>query len=264
MSVDDRQLPAVSLSCVTHHYPGAPLATLDAVTLMIARKERVALIGPSGAGKSSLLALMDGRLGEWTGRASVLGHPIQPGLWQTRERRADIGFVFQEFALIDRATVRQNVMNGRLGRIGVTSSLLGKFGTEDERAVTQALEDVGLIDLAERRTDQISGGQRQRVAIARCLAQEPKLVLADEPISNLDPMRAQTILQLLTGLAAKRDITVIFSSHQPELASKFADRILGLSNGKVIMDTPTSQLTSLQMDVLYQTSEQPEAQRKTG
>ncbi|KZL22154.1 Phosphate-import ATP-binding protein PhnC [Pseudovibrio axinellae] len=264
MTTKTRQHPAVTLSSVSHQYSGARQATLDAVSLTIPKRERVALIGPSGAGKSSLLALLDGRLASWTGQASVLGKTVLPGQKLSRAHRADIGFVFQEFALIERASVWQNVLNGRLGRMGTLASLMGRFSVEDERAVTQALEDVDLIDLTERRTDQLSGGQRQRVAIARCLAQEPKLILADEPISNLDPMRAEAVLQLLTSLAAKRDITVIFSSHQPELASKFADRILSLADGKIIVDRPTSELTSLDMRVLYQASEQPQLLRKIG
>lgn len=264
MTFKNRQHPAISLSSVSHQYPGAAQKTLDAVTLTIPTKERVALIGPSGAGKSSLLALLDGRLANWSGDAAVLNNIIQSGQRRPRQNRADVGFIFQEFALIDRATVRQNVLNGRLGRISVLSSLLGKFSKDDERAVSQALEDVDLLELADRRTDQLSGGQRQRVAIARCLAQEPKLILADEPISNLDPIRAEAVLQLLTSLAAKRDITVVFSSHQPELVSKFVDRILSLSNGKIIVDRQTSQLTSLDMRVLYQASEQLEPLRKIG
>lgn len=251
MNEADRHRMIIELKNISHRYRDAARLTLDNVDLQINARERVALIGASGAGKSSLLALIDNRLTNWHGQAFVLQHPVAVGKKRSQQQRADVGFIFQEFALIDRASVLQNVLNGRLGRTSKWASLLGKFSDHDYAAAHQALQDVGLEDVATRRTDQLSGGQRQRVAIARCLAQEPKLILADEPISNLDPERAASVLQLLSDLALKRELTVIFSSHQPDLAVQYSDRLIGMSNGRIVLDQPSSTVFSNQLAKFY-------------
>ncbi|UWQ44004.1 phosphonate ABC transporter ATP-binding protein (plasmid) [Leisingera aquaemixtae] len=240
---------AFTLNAVSHHFDGA--AALREVSLSAAPGERVALLGPSGAGKSTLLALLDGRLRGWRGEAEVLGVPLSATHAPPREQRTGAGFIFQEFALVDRLTVYQNVMNGRLSRMRIWPSLWGRFGEHDHLKTAAALDDTGLSDLARRRADQLSGGQRQRVAIARCLAQDPRLILADEPVSNLDPAHAERILGLITGAADKRGIGVIFSSHQPDLARRFADRIVGLRAGAVQFDKPSAQVTSDDIAELY-------------
>ncbi|WP_050605681.1 phosphonate ABC transporter ATP-binding protein [Ruegeria sp. 6PALISEP08] len=241
--------PVISLNAVSQHFASA--AALTDVSLSVQPGESVALLGPSGAGKSTMLALLDGRLSGWQGEAQVLGKPLLATGIPSREDRANTGFVFQEFALVDRQSVYQNVMNGRMGRMNIWSSLWGRFREEDHMCVTRALQDTGLSDLASRRADQLSGGQRQRVAIARCLAQEPELILADEPVSNLDPAHAERILSLITSSARSRGIGVIFSSHQPDLSRRFAERIIGLRDGVVLFDKPSAQLTSGDIDELY-------------
>lgn len=240
---------AFTLNSVSHNFGGT--AALRDLSLSAASGERVALLGPSGAGKSTLLALLDGRLRGWQGKAEVLGVPLSAKHKPPRELRTDVGFIFQEFALVDRLTVYQNVMNGRLARMRIWPSLWGRFGEQDHLKVAAALEDTGLSDLARRRADQLSGGQRQRVAIARCLAQGPKLILADEPVSNLDPAHAERILGLLTGAASKRGIGVVFSSHQPELSRRFAARTVGLKAGAIQFDKPSGQVTSDDISALY-------------
>lgn len=240
---------AFTLNTVSHHFDGA--AALLEVSLSAASGERVALLGPSGAGKSTLLALLDGRLRGWRGAAEVLGVPLSVKHAPPRDLRIGVGFIFQEFALVERLTVYQNVMNGRLARMRTWSSLLGRFGDQDHLKVATALEDTGLSGLARRRADQLSGGQRQRVAIARCLAQEPRLLLADEPVSSLDPAHAERILGLITGAASKRGIGVVFSSHQPDLSRRFADRIVGLRAGSLHFDKPSGQVTSDDIAELY-------------
>ncbi len=239
----------VALSNISHQFDG--IAALQDVSLTVKPGEIVVLLGASGAGKSTLLSLLDGRLDEWQGQAEVLGSKLSEGTAPTRQKRTEVGFIFQEFALVDRLSVYQNVMNGRLGHMRVWQSLWGRFDERDHMAVSAALRDTGLADLARRRTDQISGGQRQRVAIARCLAQEPKLILADEPVSNLDPAHAEKILALITGQARKRGIGVIFSSHQPELSQRFADRIVGLRQGEILFDSPAGQITQDHIKQLY-------------
>lgn len=232
------------------HYGEEPRA-IDQVSLNIAAGECVALLGPSGAGKTTLLTLLDGRLRDWQGRVSVLDTPFEPNRALPLAKRADTGFIFQEFALVERSTVMRNVMNGRLGRMPGWRALLGNVSKADMDIARSALSDCGIADLADRRVDSLSGGQRQRVAIARCLAQEPQLILADEPVSNLDPSRAADILTLLTSAAQARGATTVFSSHQPELARRFADRIIGMRNGRIVFDVATRDLTDDATAALY-------------
>ncbi len=240
---------AVRLCDLSHVHPGAQMQALSNINLSVEKGEILALIGPSGAGKSTLLALLGGQLTGWQGQASILGDALSPQHPPARNMRIKTGFIFQEFALIERATVRQNVLNGRLGRAGRLASLFGRFSVADLAAVEAALMDAGIADLADQRVDRISGGQRQRVAIARCLAQEPQLILADEPVSNLDPARAEAILALISGPA--RRATVIFTSHQPELALRFATRVVGLKKGKIVFDAAPEALGSAQIEALY-------------
>jgi phosphonate transport system ATP-binding protein len=240
---------AAALCDVTHQFDEHP--ALSNISLTLKEGETVAFLGPSGAGKSTLLALLDGRLRNWRGTAEVLETPYSATARPPRDARSEVGFIFQEFALVDRLSVYQNVMNGRLGRMRTWQSLWSRFGERDHLVVSGVLEDTGLIDLAARRADKLSGGQRQRTAIARCLAQEPKLILADEPVSNLDPANAEKILGLITGAARKRGITVVFSSHQPELSQRFADRVIGLRDGKLLFDYPSAQVSAADISELY-------------
>ncbi|SFU15779.1 phosphonate ABC transporter ATP-binding protein [Sedimentitalea nanhaiensis] len=233
---------AAQIDDLSFAHLGTDLPALDRVSLFVPAGESVALLGPSGAGKTTLLALLDGRLQGWAGRVSVLGAPLDPDHPPPRARRPDTGFVFQEFALVERSTVLRNVLNGRLGRMSPLRALLGSPTAHDLGIARTALADCGIADLAERRVDSLSGGQRQRVAIARCLAQEPRLILADEPVSNLDPARAGEILALLTAAARARGATAMFSSHQPDLARRFAQRIIGIRGGRIVFDVPTSEL----------------------
>jgi phosphonate transport system ATP-binding protein len=243
---------AVALQNLLHRYPGEDRDTLAIPRLEIGAGERVALIGASGAGKSTLLRLLDGRLRGWSGRARVLDHDLDPHAPPPRAWRCETGFVFQEFALIEQATVRQNVMNGRLGRTDPVRSLLGRFTEEDEQAVQRAMRDVGIEEFADRRADQLSGGQRQRVAIARCLAQEPSLLLADEPVSNLDPVTAEMVLELLREGAARRNATLLVTSHQPPLVARFVDRFVALYSGRVVFDGPPEALHDERLIGIYE------------
>ena len=242
---------AARIEDLSFAHPGAGMPALERVSLAIPAGESVALLGASGAGKTTLLALLDGRLRGWRGHVAVLGMPLDPDSPPPRARRADTGFVFQEFALVERATVLGNVLNGRLGRMSPLRAVLGSPSRRDLEVARAALADCGISDLAERRVDSLSGGQRQRVAIARSLTQEPRLILADEPVSSLDPARAAEILTLLNGAAKARDATVLFSSHQPELARRFAQRIVGMRGGRIVFDLPTTELNDDLTSDLY-------------
>ena len=242
---------AIHIDDLSFRHADADARAIDQVSLNISAGECVALLGPSGAGKTTLLTLLDGRLRDWQGRVSVLGTPFEPNRVLPLEKRADTGFIFQEFALVERSTVMRNVLNGRLGRMPGWRALLGNASTSDTDIARSALSDCGIADLADRRVDSLSGGQRQRVAIARGLAQEPHLILADEPVSNLDPSRAADILTLLTSAAQARGATTVFSSHQPELARRFADRVIGMRNGRSVFDVSTRDLTDDATSALY-------------
>ena len=244
-------LVSVLATGLVHTYVGNRSGALASVDLAVERGEVVALVGPSGAGKSTLLTLLDGRLRGWQGAASVLGLPLRPDRPPDRARRAEVGFIFQEFALVERASVWRNVLNGRLGRTDPLASLLGRSTAADDAAAEAALLDTGIAELRDRRVDKLSGGQRQRVAIARCLAQEPKLILADEPVSNLDPMRSERILSLLAQTARQRGATLLFTSHQPELAALVADRIVAMRDGRVVFDGPPERLDPAGLDTIY-------------
>ena len=242
---------AIQIDDLSFTHPGADLRALEHISLAAAVGESIALLGPSGAGKTTFLTLLDGRLRGWRGRVSVLGASLDPDHPPPRTRRPDTGFVFQEFALVERSSVLRNVLNGRLGRMSPLRAVLWTPHSRDFERARAALADCGIADLAERRVDSLSGGQRQRVAIARCLAQEPRLILADEPVSNLDPARAAEILTLLTGAARARGATVVFSSHQPDLARRFADRIVGMRDGRIAFDVAVGDLNEAATAELY-------------
>lgn len=242
---------AVHIEDLGFAHPGAAARVLDGLSLHIGQGEALALLGTSGAGKTTLLTLLDGRLQGWTGRVSVLGRALDPAMPPPAATRPDIGFIFQDFALVERSSVLRNVLNGRLGRMSPLAAVFARPSGRDLEIARHALEDCGIGDLAARRVDSLSGGQRQRVAIARCLAQEPRLILADEPVSNLDPSRAAEILALITRAATKRGATTIFSSHQPDLARRFASRVVGMASGRIAFDHPVTRLSEHEIAMLY-------------
>jgi phosphonate transport system ATP-binding protein len=243
---------AVVIRDLSFRYHGDDRGALAIENLRITAGERVALIGASGAGKSTLLRLLDGRLRGWSGEVTVLGHALDPDAPPPRRWRSETGFIFQEFALVEQANVRQNVLNGRLGRADPLWSLLGRFTDGDEDAAWRAMRDVGLEEFADRRVDRLSGGQRQRVATARCLAQDPGLILADEPVSNLDPSTAETVLGLLRDCAVRRGAALIISSHQPRLVTRYVGRFVALDHGRIVFDGLPEALRDEQLLGIYE------------
>jgi len=243
--------PLVVLQGVRARFPGQPRPVLDIAELAVQRGERVALIGPSGAGKTTLLRLLAGRLNAWSGQAQVLGRALVPGRRPGRDWRRQIGFIFQDFALVERASVYDNVRNGRLGHAHPLLSLVGRFSQADEAATGRAIAEMELSEQAWQRADTLSGGQQQRVAVARCLAQDPTLVLADEPVSNLDPTLASTALDLLVRGTAQHGATLVMTLHQPDHARRYADRVIGLRAGRIVFDGPPRALTDAAQDSIY-------------
>ncbi|MFQ5989500.1 MAG: phosphonate ABC transporter, permease protein PhnE [Candidatus Methylomirabilales bacterium] len=234
--------PAVTLRGVQARYSHEGPRVLDIEELVIRRGERVAVIGPSGAGKTTLLRLINGYVQPEAGQIVVLGHEITATSIRRRDIRRRVGFVFQDFNLIERANTFQNVLWGRLGRVYPLSSLMGWFPEADKQTAMKAIVEVDLLEQASQRADTLSGGQQQRVAVARVLAQGAEIILADEPVSNLDPALADDILGLLTEVSERHGATLIMSVHQPALAQRYADRIVTLHQGRIVQDRTAGML----------------------
>lgn len=232
-------------------YPGGTRA-LDDVNLEIGAGEFVALIGPSGAGKSSLLRCLNGLIAPTAGDVAVDGETVTGASGDRLRRiRARIGFVFQQFNLLRRLSMLENVLIGRLAHTVHWRSLLPWYPALDLARARAALERVGLGGLEDRRVDTLSGGQQQRVAIARTLVQEPRIILADEPMSSLDPALSHTVMELLRRFNQEDAITVVTSLHVLELAQDYGRRIIGLRDGRVLHDGPAGSLTSAAADRIF-------------
>ena len=235
-------------------FPGSVAPVVDIEHLRIVEGERVAVLGPSGAGKTTLLRMLNARIRPSAGRVRVLDRELDARKRMPRAARRQVGFVFQSFNLVDRATVLGNVLCGRLGHLG-PASLLGVFPKRDREAAYAALEEVELAGKADRRADTLSGGEQQRVGIARVIAQAPRLLLADEPVSNLDPELADEILELIVAAAARRGTTLITTLHVPEQAQRYSGRVLGMRRGRLVCDCAASELGSERLRRIYGRSE---------
>ena len=225
---------------------------LDIERLEVRAAERVFILGRSGAGKTTLLRILKGRLSPSTGYIKVLGRDLASQ--QGAERRAvqrRIAMVDQEFFLVPRSSVIVNVLNGCLGRVSAWKSIIGWYPEDEWEKAQNILREVELDNLWERRVETLSGGQRQRTAIARALMQEADIILADEPVSNLDPELTEDALQLLVDCAQRRAVTLLVSLHQPLLAQKFATRLIGLADGKLVYDGPPAGLTKELANIIY-------------
>jgi len=225
---------------------------LDLQKLSIEAGERVFVLGHSGSGKTTLARLLKGRLRPTTGTVRVLGKDpasSQPKIRREIQRR--VAMVDQEFFLVPRATVVANVLSGALGRVPPIRSLFGAYPHEIWEKAESILGEVELSGLEERRVETLSGGQRQRTAIARALMQEAEIIIADEPVSNLDPELAEDALQLLVDCVARRDVTLIVNLHQPELARRFASRFVGLADGRLVYDGDPAGFTEEHAELVY-------------
>jgi phosphonate transport system ATP-binding protein len=243
--------PAIALRDVEVRYPGFAHPALAIEALRVERGERVAVVGPSGAGKTTLLRLLNGALSPLRGEVAMLGEAVRFGRRWPREQRRRVGMIFQDFALVERASVLDNALFGRLGYAHPWLSLVGHFSDHDRQMAAAALREVGLEPQAAQRADALSGGQRQRVAIARVLAQEPEVILADEPVSNLDPALTEEILSLLAGAVDRRGATLVISLHQPQLARRHAGRVIGINGGRIVFDDAAARLSERMLGLIY-------------
>ncbi|QUH01866.1 phosphonate ABC transporter ATP-binding protein [Saccharopolyspora erythraea] len=236
------QQPVVRLRNVTKQFTPAVTA-LSGVTLEVAPAEIVVLLGLSGSGKSTLLRHVNGLHQPTSGTVSVLGTDVGAADERTlRGVRRRIGFIFQQFQLVGRLSVLENVCSGALGRLAGPRLGLFSYSKELRREALEHIDRVGLAGQVFQRTDTLSGGQQQRVAVARALMQRPQILLADEPVASLDPESAQTVMRLIRNIAIEDGLTVLCSLHQVDLALSWADRIIGLRDGQIVMEGTADEL----------------------
>jgi phosphonate transport system ATP-binding protein len=232
-------------------YPNGTEA-LKSISLTANKGEIVAVVGRSGAGKSTLLRCINGLQRPAAGKIVLDGEEITAlNAQQIRLARRQIGFVWQEYNLVERLSALQNVLTGRLGYNRRLLSLIGYFGKADREIAVHNLERVNMLHRAGQRADKLSGGEKQRISIARAMSQQPKIILADEPVASLDPNLAWQILNDLARLAREDGVTTIVNLHQVELAKEFADHIVGIGRGVVIFDGSPAQLDQDTLNDIY-------------
>lgn len=242
--------PALRTDALTKRY-GQSVA-IQGISISIGNGELVALLGPSGSGKSTLFRCISRLIRPDDGRVFVQGERIDKLEGRAlRDQRRSIGLIFQQFNLISRLSAIDNVLAGRLGSVGTIRAALRVFSHTDRQLALAALDRVGLLEKAYQRADSLSGGQQQRVAIARVVAQQSRLILADEPVASLDPSSAENVMTLLRSIAHERGIAVLCSLHQTELAFKYADRIIAMKHGSVVYDAPPRDIASTELNAIY-------------
>lgn len=237
---------------LTKIYERGEVLALDNLNLTVKKGEFLTLIGLSGSGKSTLLRCIN-RLVEPTSGQVFLDGLELTSLSHRRLRRVRrrIGMIFQQFNLVKRSSVLANVLAGRLGYLPAGRTLLGRFPQDDLEQARSALERVGLLDKMYVRADQLSGGQQQRVGIARALMQRPELLLADEPVSALDPATSHSILKYLEQMNREDRVTVICSLHFLSLARRYGTRVIALKDGQIVFEGPPKEIDDQKFKEIY-------------
>ena len=241
----------LSIKGLTKSYkPGVPV--LKGIDLDFEERGLTAIIGSSGTGKSTLIRIINRLVDPSDGSILFKGLELSSIEGRhLREARRRIGMVFQEYNLVERLSVMENLLTGRLGYVSPMNAWRRKFPPEDVVHAMELLDVVGLADFAHQRADSLSGGQRQRVGIARALMQRPEILLADEPTSSLDPKTSVEIMDLLKSQGVNNGIPVVVNIHDVELARRFADRIVGMTGGRVVFDGPPDQLSDDHLKLIY-------------
>ena len=241
----------VSVDALSKTYPNGTRA-LHEVTFALDHGEFAVIVGKSGAGKSTLLRCMNSLVEPTSGDVTVDGESVT-GLSgrELRAARKRMGFVFQQFNLVKRISALENVLCGMLSTMPTARSVFRRFTNEEKLAALACLEKVGLVRQAHQRADTLSGGQQQRVAIARVLAQRPKVVLADEPVASLDPESARTVMDSLRYLATEEGIAVFCNLHQVNLAARYADRTIGMRDGQLVLDRKAGRMENDEVEAVY-------------
>ncbi len=241
----------LEISGLSKRYATGDLALSD-VTLTVPDGQVMALIGPSGAGKSTLIRCVNRLVAPTGGRIVLNGTDLTAlGSGALRRARRRMGMIFQEYALVERLSVMENVLSGRLGYVGFWASWFRRFPQADITEAFRLLERVGLDHMVDKRADALSGGQRQRVGIVRALMQNPELLLVDEPTASLDPKTSRQIMRLIVELCGERGLAAIINIHDVALAQGFAQRIVGLQQGRIVYDGPPEGLTPAVLTLIY-------------
>lgn len=236
---------------LTKTYDDGTVALKD-VSFEVPDGEFLVVLGLSGAGKSTLLRCINRLIEPTEGRIIWDGTDITAASREgLRQIRRHIGMVFQEFNLVERSSVMTNVLSGRLGYVKPWLSIFQRFPKKEVDRALRNLDRVGIADLANKRADELSGGQRQRVGIARALMQEPRLMLADEPVASLDPVLAHSILRYLEQLNQEDGITVLCSLHFLDLVHRYASHVVGLKDGQVVFQGLPKEITDKRFKEIY-------------
>jgi len=228
---------------------------LKGVDLKVKKGEFIGIIGPSGAGKSTLLMSVTGGIKVFDGKFEVLDFDLnnikKKNLIKLREQ---IGVIFQGYNLVDRLSVLDNVVSGMLKDIPLSRAILKLYKNKELKKAKEFMDIVDITKHSLKRCDELSGGQRQRVAIARALAAEPKIILADEPVSALDPKSAKKVMGILKKVNEVYGVTVIANLHHLEYAKEYCDRIIGVNEGEVVFDANSDELTDKLVEKIYTTN----------
>lgn len=225
---------------------------LKNINLTIEQGEFVAIIGLSGAGKSTLIRTINRMHDITDGTLTVDGvNVMELKGARLRQFRRKIGMIFQSFNLVTRTTVIKNVLTSRVPELPFWRALLGAYPKKDKLEALEALDKVGILDKAFVRADQLSGGQQQRVALARTLAQNPKIILADEPVASLDPVTAKQVMDDFRRINREMNISVLINIHHVDLALQYADRVIGIKAGEVVYDGPASEVNEAVLAEVY-------------
>lgn len=243
--------PLLQLNNVCKEYGKNTLA-LSNVHFTVNEGEFVSIIGPSGAGKSTLLRVINRMIDVSSGEVILDGTEMMKlNKRELRRMRTKIGMVFQHYNLVDRLSVIENVLHGRLGYKSTLAGMFGLYTVEEKEQALQILHLLGLEEQVYKRSDQLSGGQKQRVGIARALIQNPKMLLCDEPIASLDPNSSKIIMDYLKKISGSMGITVLTNLHQVDVALKYSDRIIGVSKGQVVYNGSPGNMTIEQIHRIY-------------
>ncbi|GAB4137961.1 MAG: phosphonate ABC transporter ATP-binding protein [Cyanobacteria bacterium J069] len=239
------------LQSVSKRYPTGDMALKD-ISLTVPEGEVMALIGPSGAGKSTLIRCVNRLVEPTSGQIWLRDVELTKlSMRALRSQRRRMGMIFQEYALVERLSVMENVLSGQLGYVSFWQSWFRRFPQPIVDEAFRLLHRVGLPEFVDKRADALSGGQRQRVGIARALLQNPDLLLVDEPTASLDPKTARQIMRLVTELAQERGLAVIINIHDVPLARTFAQRVVGLRAGEIVYDGPPDSLSAAALTEIY-------------
>ncbi len=248
-------MPILEFQNISKVYGGVTKALSD-VSFSIDEGEFVSIIGPSGSGKSTILRCINRLVDATQGVIMFDGHDIlKASKRELRTIRTKTGMIFQHYNLVERLSVIENVLHGRLGQKSTVSGMLGHYTEQEKERAFEILSKLGLTEQAYKRCDELSGGQKQRVGIARSIMQNPRLILCDEPIASLDPNASRVIMDHLADINKSMNITCIANLHQVDVAMKYSKRIIGITLGRIVYDGPPEQLTKSKIYEIYQSNE---------